>query len=205
MIAQHSQVSNEHYTAPEILRRARAVLGSIALDPASNSRANQLVQADRFYSPADDGLSQDWTAPTLWLNPPGGSLRLQGRSLSQQAIWLDRLEQFYRLGRVDHALFLSFNLEILRHRPWLLSAPIAVFRERPRFWSWNDETQSLTQGQWSTRGADRVWTDHPSHACLIACLSDCPEVLARFAQHFGDQSFATVGHCYPVVRFQDAP
>jgi hypothetical protein len=65
--------SNEWYTPARYLEAARAVLGSIDLDPASSKTANLTVRATTFFSIDDDGLSQDWNG-RVWLNPPYGGL-----------------------------------------------------------------------------------------------------------------------------------
>lgn len=62
--------TNEHYTPTKYLDSVRAVLGSIALDPASCDEANERVQAETFYS--EGGLEREWEAETMWLNPPYG-------------------------------------------------------------------------------------------------------------------------------------
>jgi len=43
--------------------------GTFDLDPASNA---DNAKADRFFTKEDDGLSQDWIAELVWLNPPYG-------------------------------------------------------------------------------------------------------------------------------------
>ncbi|UTZ44676.1 phage N-6-adenine-methyltransferase [Vibrio campbellii] len=60
----------EYYTPPEWLEAARAVLGTIELDPASCELANKNVQAVHFFTKDDDGLTQPWKGTTLWMNHP---------------------------------------------------------------------------------------------------------------------------------------
>jgi phage N-6-adenine-methyltransferase len=66
-----SSGSNEWYTPAHLIERARTFLGAIDLDPASSERANETVQAQRFYDARTDGLAQHWTG-RIWLNPPYG-------------------------------------------------------------------------------------------------------------------------------------
>ena len=57
------------YTPQYIIDAAREVLGTIDIDPASDSEANKTVKAIKFYSVDEDGLLQDWRG-RIWLNPP---------------------------------------------------------------------------------------------------------------------------------------
>lgn len=60
---------NEWYTPPQYIESARKVMGSIDLDPASSNLANEIVQADEYYTKTDNGLDFDWHG-NIWLNPP---------------------------------------------------------------------------------------------------------------------------------------
>ena len=70
-VANNSE-DNEWYTPVEYLESARAVLGTINLDPASNDFANKRVQAEMYYTEDDNGLNQEWYG-NIWLNPPYSS------------------------------------------------------------------------------------------------------------------------------------
>jgi phage N-6-adenine-methyltransferase len=60
---------NEWYTPPEILRRVRAVLGNIDLDPASSDKAQEIVRATAYLTKADDPISRSWWGK-VFMNPP---------------------------------------------------------------------------------------------------------------------------------------
>lgn len=71
-VSNNSRNDNEWYTPVEYLESARAVLGTINLDPASNEFANERVQAEMYYTEEDNGLEQEWYG-SIWLNPPYSS------------------------------------------------------------------------------------------------------------------------------------
>lgn len=60
---------NEWYTPPAFIQAARAVMGTIDLDPASTDRANQTVQASDYFTSEQDGREQFWSG-NVWMNPP---------------------------------------------------------------------------------------------------------------------------------------
>jgi hypothetical protein len=75
---------NEWYTPKEYIEAARQVLGEIHLDPASNSLANDIVQAATFYTAEDTGLDKDWRG-NVWMNPPYESGLIGGRCIATYA------------------------------------------------------------------------------------------------------------------------
>lgn len=124
-----SHKSVEWYTPSEVLESARAVLGNFDLDPASCEEAQENVNADRFYSEQDDGLSQEWHGK-VWLNPPYS--KTNGKS--NQDIWSQRLIAEYRAGNVSEAILLvkaalGYKWFEELFREW----PVCFLRERLSF------------------------------------------------------------------------
>ena len=121
-LAQHHSKSEEHFTPVPIVDAVRRLMGWIELDPASCSRANEAIQADRIFTKNFDGLDQIWIANSVFLNPPGGCLRKDetGRWVSTRtgesgaAVWWSYLSHQYELGQIKQAFFVGFTLEILR-------------------------------------------------------------------------------------------
>lgn len=64
--------NNEWYTPKEIIDAARAAMGGIDIDPASNDIAQKIIKADKYYTIETNGLDKNWTG-NVWLNPPYSS------------------------------------------------------------------------------------------------------------------------------------
>lgn len=217
--ARHSSASNEHYTPPKIVHAARATMGGIDLDPASCELANQVVGATEYYN--TDGLSGLWSqesgAPArVFLNPPGGCLSpdtlepeftpagVNKPGLSAAAVWWAKLCHEYAIGHVKQAVFVCFNLEVLRTTqkppavrwpkgvtPWTghmpaASFPLCILEDRPRYW--NASTPPELRGEHG----------QPTHAGAVVYLPprDCgppAEVyLERFRSAFSPLGFVRV-------------
>ncbi len=59
---------DERFTPTDLLARIKAVIGPIGLDPCGHP--DSAVVAETVYYAEDDGLAQEWRAPTVYVNPP---------------------------------------------------------------------------------------------------------------------------------------
>jgi hypothetical protein len=122
-------LTDEHPTPSDIVERARRLMGGIDLDPATSPEFNLRVQAAHILTPLADGLLHSWDwdglSQRVFLNPPGGRLRKDkssgkwlpvkgGRAESSALVWWAKLCREWELGSVSQAVFVGFNLEIMR-------------------------------------------------------------------------------------------
>lgn len=155
MTFEHSSDTNSHYTPPEVVEAARAVMGAIDLDPFSCEKANEVVKAAEYWSRS--GFENAWrhevhaatfVPARVFCNPPGGKLSRKdlsvitgGPGYSSASIAWAKLVHEYELGNVEQAVFVCFNLEVLRTSQLIdgvrsvLEFPLCVPRDRLRFWN----------------------------------------------------------------------
>jgi ParB family chromosome partitioning protein len=131
MMAASQSLSNEWYTLAKYIDAARTVMDGIELDPATCEMANQTVRATRYYTQKQNGLAQDWSCCSMWLNPPFGT-SANGRS--NMAVWTQRLIEEYEHGNVEQAILLCMsNTEALWFSP-LWNYPICFPCPRVMFY-----------------------------------------------------------------------
>lgn len=156
-----SSESNEHYTPIDIIEAARAVMGTIDLDPATTASVNaHRVKASRYFTKKDNGLSKIWRG-RVWLNPPGGVQEGDSRA----AKFWEKLVDDYLDGYVEQAIFLGFSVEIFAlsqdARLWVGGVPFCVPRRRLRY------AHEVSPGVFRNG-------ESPTHADVIAYLPPTP-------------------------------
>lgn len=98
-LIQQTSGSVEFYTPGHITDAARAVMGGIDLDPASNDHANRWIKATKIYIKQDNGLSHHWFG-RVWMNHPFG------RGANKQ--WIDKLVYGYEDGDITEACCITY-------------------------------------------------------------------------------------------------
>jgi hypothetical protein len=168
---EHSSESNEHYTPPEVVEAARKLLGAIDLDPFSCALANSVVQATEYFHvggferpwylpnarPHGAGVpdthpatseSLGTRAARVFVNPPGGKIDKDlkkvngGPGMSTAALAWCKLVHEWEIGNVHSAVFIGFNLEVLRITQQYeamgirscMTFPFCVPKDRLKFW-----------------------------------------------------------------------
>ncbi len=190
MNARHSAETPEWYTPSPYVEAARAVMGSIDLDPASCAEANETVKATTFFSEADNGLEQAWHG-RIFLNPPGGLVK---------QFWYKLLAEFY-FGGVSEAIWIGYSLEQLQtlqdadgfRSP--IAHPICIPKRRIPFIE--NEAKRITRiEKRHAENAARVLrfekprrvsekADSPSHGNYITYLGHNADAFAYVFQPFG--------------------
>jgi len=68
--------SDSWFTPPEYLESVRTALGKIDLDPFTSAKANEIVQAKRFFSIENSAFTHEWDVVKngrVFMNPPYSS------------------------------------------------------------------------------------------------------------------------------------
>lgn len=154
-----------------VIDRARDLMGSIDMDPATCFEANERVKATYYFTKETDGLKHHWDVPagpsTVLCNPPYSK---KGRE-SQVAPFLRHMAEEYRMGSVREGILVT---NVATDADWfrlMWHYPLCFPYKRMRFYQ------------------PKQKKDAPRYANVIAYFGKRP---ARFAQ-----IFSPYGHINP--------
>lgn len=131
---------NEWYTPAKYIDMARAVMGKIDLDPASNTHAQKTIKATNFYTKENSGLKKKWSG-RVWMNPPYSNPEIQEFS--------EKIISEIKSGNVSEAIVLTNNSgdTAWHHALAKLSNARCVTRGRIKFESLTRDSNSPAMGQ----------------------------------------------------------
>jgi hypothetical protein len=105
------------YPTPQIIERARAVMGSIDFDPTSDPVQQVLVNATSVPSIEVNPLQEKWHG-NVWVAAKG--------AVKNSRIWLNKAINEYRNGYIKSFIYFSSASEILRACPVIWDYPICI-------------------------------------------------------------------------------
>lgn len=131
---------DEWYTPALYIGLAREVMGTIDVDPASNSHAQKTVKATRFYTTETNGLTKGWNG-AVWMNPPYSNPDIQN--------FISKVIEEYAAKRTTQAIVLTNNSgDTVWHQSLAeVSAARCITRGRVKFESTTRESNSPAMGQ----------------------------------------------------------
>lgn len=126
-----SHKTDAWFTPSRYIELARSVLGWIDLDPASDPLPQRWIQANTFWTKADDALNRTWEGhATVFLNPPYG--KEHGKS-SQEA-WTRKACAEFKAGHFDAGILLVNSTHGYKwYEDLWVRYPVCCVKDRIRF------------------------------------------------------------------------
>jgi len=105
------------YPTPQLIERARQVMGSIDYDPTSDPVQQVLVEATAVPALEVNPLNIHWHG-NVFVSPKG--------AVRNSRIWFNKTISEYRNGHIDSFVFFTSASEILRASPVIWDYPICI-------------------------------------------------------------------------------
>ena len=105
------------YPTPQLIERAREVMGSIDFDPTSDAVQQVLVDATAVPGVEGNPLQETWHG-NVWVSPKG--------AVRNTRIWLNKTINEYRNGHIKSFVFFTSASEIVRATPVIWDYPICI-------------------------------------------------------------------------------
>jgi hypothetical protein len=105
------------YPTPELIERARKVMGSIDFDPTSDPVQQVLVDATSVPAIDVNPLQQTWHG-NVWVSPKG--------AVRNTRVWLNETINEYRNNHINSFVFFTSASEIMRACPVIWDYPVCI-------------------------------------------------------------------------------
>ena len=105
------------YPTPQLIDRARTVMGSIDFDPTSDPVQQVLVDATTVPAIDVSPLQEHWHG-NVWVSPKG--------AVRECRIWLNKTISEYRNGYINSFVYFCSASELLRAAPVVWDYPICI-------------------------------------------------------------------------------
>jgi len=129
------------YPTPQVIERARTVMGSIDFDPTSDPVQQVLVDATSVPSIEVNPLQEHWHG-NVFVSPKG--------AVKNTRIWLNKTINEYRNGYIKSFVFFTSASEILRASPVLWDYPICIpFRRVRQFRATKSGFEAISPSTWN--------------------------------------------------------
>ena len=134
----------EWISSKDMIDSAHLVMGGIDLDPASSDKANEFVNAKKYYTPVDDGLNEMEWFGNVYVFPPRhsyfwhhGSQRwkmtrgLSPTLTSSYALWWKTLKRKWVSREIEQGIYFANAPDMFMYCQDIFDHPVCVFRTRP--------------------------------------------------------------------------
>ena len=134
----------ELITNADLCAAAHGLLGGIQLDPASSDIANEHVEAEEYFTPAECGLNDRQWYGRVYLFPPSGAYfwdkklerwRMTRASsptlVSSHAVWFRKLLRSWMAGHVEQGLCMCNCPDMIRYEQRIFDFPMCILRTAP--------------------------------------------------------------------------
>ena len=105
------------YPTPQLIERARKVMGSIDFDPTSDPVQQVLVDATSTPAINVNPLQQTWHG-NVWVSPKG--------AVRNTRVWLNKTINEYRNNHIKSFVFFTSASEIIRACPVIWDYPVCI-------------------------------------------------------------------------------
>ena len=129
------------YPTPQLIERARQVMGSIDFDPTSDPVQQVLVDATSVPSLESNPLKEHWHG-NVWVAPKG--------AVRNTRVWLNKTINEYRNNYINSFVFFTSASEIIRATPVIWDYPVCIpFRRVKQLRATSKGFESVCPSTWN--------------------------------------------------------